>query len=221
MLMHSGKNKGLFITLEGIDGSGKTTQAKRLYAYCKERNIPVKVLREPGGSEICERIRALLLDAQNSAMSETCELLLYEASRAQLTEQVILPLLDQGVTVICDRYYDSTYAYQCGGRKLSAQLVHQANTIASKGLTPDLTFLFDLDVEVAHTRQQERADLDRLEREGLVFMQDVRRAYLELAEQNERIVCVDASASEDEVFKTVKTSIDQLLTECSCSEIHS
>lgn len=191
---------GTFITLEGIDGCGKSTQAQRLVEALGAAGVEVVALREPGGTAISEKIRALLLDPENAEMADECELLLYEASRAQLVRQVIQPALARGAVVVCDRFYDSTYGYQYGGRGLSRQLVDTCNALGSCGLDPDITVVFDLDPTVALSRAT-KGGADRLEAEGIAFQERIRAAYLQLArEQPGRVRLVDAVGTPDEVF---------------------
>ena len=191
--------RGVFITLEGADGCGKTTQAALVAAELESRGREVVRLREPGGTAISEKVRALLLDPANAEMVPECELLLYEASRAQLTRQVIEPALARGAVVLCDRYYDSTFAYQAGGRALDDALVLRANVLGSCGVSPDRTLVFDLDPAVAYARAT-AGGADRMEAEGLAFQERVRAAYLRLAaEEPERVRVVDALGEKDEV----------------------
>lgn len=191
--------RGVFITLEGADGCGKSTQAGLLVDALAAAGREVVRLREPGGTQISEKVRALLLDPANAEMVPECELLLYEASRAQLTRQVIEPALARGAWVVCDRYYDSTYAYQAGGRALDEALVRRANQLGSCGVTPDRTLVLDLDPATAYARAT-AGGADRLEAEGLAFQERVRAAYLRLAaEEPERVRVVDASGEKDEV----------------------
>lgn len=191
--------RGVFITLEGADGCGKTTQAALVAAELESRGREVVRLREPGGTAISEKVRALLLDPANAEMVPECELLLYEASRAQLTRQVIEPALARGAVVLCDRYYDSTFAYQAGGRALDDALVRRANVLGSCGVSPDRTLVFDLDPAVAYARAT-AGGADRMEAEGLAFQECVRAAYLRLAaEEPERVRVVDALGEKDEV----------------------
>ena len=191
--------RGVFITLEGADGCGKSTQAALLEAALAAGGREVVRLREPGGTPISEKIRALLLDPSNAEMSAECELLLYEASRAQLVRQVIEPALARGAVVLCDRYFDSTYAYQAGGRALPEGLVRAANELGSCGLVPDRTLVLDLDPAVGHARAT-AGGADRLEAEGLSFQERVRAAYLRLAGQEpQRVRVIDASGQKDEV----------------------
>lgn len=175
--------QGKFITFEGIEGSGKSTQIRLLTAALDERGIPYVLTREPGGPPISERIRQLLLDPENSEMLPETELLLYSASRAQHTGEVILPALRSGKHVICDRYYDSSYAYQGAARELDKELIRVLTAFCTFHTDPDLTVLLDMDVETGQARIQDRK-LDRLELESLDFHKKVRRQYLSIAKEN-------------------------------------
>lgn len=202
--------RGVFITLEGADGCGKTTQAAFVAAELEARGREVVRLREPGGTAISEKVRALLLDPANAEMVPECELLLYEASRAQLTRQVIEPALARGAVVLCDRYYDSTFAYQAGGRALDDALVRRANALGSCGVSPDRTLVLDLDPAVAYARAT-AGGADRMEAEGLAFQKRVRAAYLRLAaEEPERVRVVDALGEKDEVADRVLAALADL-----------
>lgn len=203
--------KGTFITLEGIDGCGKSTQAKLLVDALRRSDSEVIALREPGGTPISEKIRALLLDPANAEMAPECELLLYEASRAQLVREVIRPALERGATVVCDRYYDSTYGYQHGGRGLDGQLVDTCNRLGSCGVEPDCTIVFDLEPEEALSRAT-KGGADRLEAEGLAFQQRIRSAYLQLAQREpERVHVVDATGTPAEVFARVAKVLSSVI----------
>ncbi|HIZ19028.1 MAG TPA: dTMP kinase [Candidatus Olsenella stercoravium] len=202
--------RGMFITLEGADGCGKSTQAALLAQALEAAGREVVCLREPGGTPISEKVRALLLDPAHAEMVPECELLLYEASRAQLTRQVIEPALARGAVVLCDRYYDSTYAYQAGGRKLPDDLVNAANALGSCGVAPDRTVVLDLDPALAYARAT-AGGADRMEAEGLAFQERVRAAYLRLAAtEPARVRVVDASGKKDEVAMRVLGAIGDL-----------
>ena len=202
---------GLFITLEGIDGCGKSTQADRLVRALCQTGSEVIALHEPGGMRISEKIRALLLEPANGEMADECELLLYEASRAQLVREVIEPALGRGAAVVCDRFYDSTYAYQHGGRGLDETLVATCNALGSCGLVPTCTLVLDLDPAIALARAT-AGGADRLEREGLQFQERVRDAYLRLAEREpRRVELIDASGTPDEVYDRLVAALADLL----------
>lgn len=202
---------GLFITLEGPDGCGKTTQTTRLNTALLEAGYSVCRLREPGGTKVSEKIRTLLLDTANAGMCSECELLLYEASRAQLVHEVIEPALAADTLVLCDRFFDSTYAYQAGGRGLLDSLVRQANTLGSLGRKPDRTLVLDMPVEQSFARAT-ATGVDRMEAAGLEFQQRVRSAYVRLAkEEPKRVKLVDATGSPEEVFVRVYRALADLL----------
>lgn len=203
--------RGVFITLEGADGCGKSTQASLIADALEVSGREVVRLREPGGTPISEKVRALLLDPANDEMVPECELMLYEASRAQLTRQVIEPALARGAVVLCDRYYDSTYAYQAGGRALDDALVRRANLLGSCGVVPDRTLVFDLEPAVAYARAT-AGGADRMEAEGLAFQERVRDAYLRLAaEEPSRVRVIDASGERDEVAARALAALEGLL----------
>lgn len=201
--------KGLFITVEGVDGCGKSTQAALIAAALGAAGHDVLRLREPGGVKISEQIRAILLDPANGEMGDVCELLLYEAARAQLVHQVIKPALAAGKTVICDRFYDSTTAYQAFADGLDRDMVSQANELAVDGCRPDLTLVFDLPVDEAHRRRSTRTGAeDRLELKGSEFQQKVAEGFRAVAEDDPaRVKLIDAGGSIDEVFSSV---VDEL-----------
>jgi dTMP kinase len=197
--MSQDMSRGVFISLEGVDGSGKTTQARMLASRLAAAGREVLALREPGGTDISERIRSLVLDPSCEGMCAECELLLMEASRAQLVREVIQPALARGVVVICDRFFDSTTAYQAGGRGIEASLVSEANALGSCGVTPDLTVVLDLDPVQAASRMAGE-EPDRMEAEGIAFQERIWRSYRELAEREPQRVClVSADAAPDEV----------------------
>lgn len=204
--------QGLFITVEGIDGCGKSTQADLIAHALEAAGRDVLRLREPGGAAISEKIRAILLDPANSEMGDVCELLLYEAARAQLVHEVIAPALAAGRTVVCDRFYDSTTAYQAFADGLDPAMVAQANAIAVNGHHPDLTFVFDVPVEEAARRRSGRAAQDRLELKGLAFQEKVAAGFRALAAQEPtRVKLIDANRSVDEVFASVARELQEFV----------
>lgn len=203
-------SRGLFLTFEGVDGAGKSTQVAMLVERLEAAGHEVVSLREPGGTTISEKIRALLLSPENSEMSPECELLLFEASRAQLVREVIEPALARGAVVVCDRFYDSTHAYQAGGRGFDDALVRRANELGSCGLVPDVTLVLDMDPAEAFSRAGRRGKHDRMEAEGLAFQQRVRADYLALAEaEPARVRLVSAAGTPEQVA----ASIDAVLAE--------
>ncbi len=202
--------QGNLITFEGIDFSGKSVQANLLHGALKDRKLPVLILREPGGTEISEKIRSVLLDNANHKMSAMTEVLLYSAARAQMVRENILPNLEKGTVVICDRYFDSTTAYQGFGRRIDLDFIKKLNNFATEELVPDLTFLIDLDPKIA--LQRTKTDLDRLEKEDSEFHQRVRKGYLEIARSNpDRFVVIDGTQSieaiQDEIFMKIKLKL--------------
>lgn len=200
--------KGHFITVEGIDGVGKSTQAALMEAVLDSAGYDVLRLREPGGVKISEQIRAILLDPANAEMGDVCELLLYEAARAQLVHQVIRPALAAGVTVVCDRFYDSTTAYQAFADGLDRNTVSQANELAVDGCRPDLTLVFDLPVEDALRRRSGREAEDRLELKGLEFQERVAAGFRAVAaDEPDRVKLIDAGGSIAEVFSGVAAEL--------------
>lgn len=201
-------SRGLFITVEGIDGCGKSTQARLIAAALEAAGHDVLRLREPGGVKISEQIRAILLDPANAEMGDVCELLLYEAARAQLVHQVIRPALAAGKTVVCDRFYDSTTAYQAFADGLDRNTVSQANELAVDGCRPDLTLVFDLPVEDALRRRSGREAEDRLELKGLEFQERVAAGFRAVAaDEPDRVKLIDAGGSIAEVFSGVAAEL--------------
>jgi dTMP kinase len=194
----------MFLTFEGLDFSGKTTQARKL-ADRLGRRRNVVTLREPGGTRISERVRELLLDKQHLELCDAAELFLFSASRAQLVTEVIRPALERGDIVICDRYYDSTTAYQGYGRGLNLEAIRQINTLASAGTDPDLTIVVDIPVgEIERRRQATGQSFDRMESSGCLFYERVRTGFRTLAEHfPERVVCVDGTRSIDRVHEEI------------------
>ncbi len=180
-----------FVTFEGIEGCGKSTQSKLLDDYLRSAGYKVLLTREPGGPIISEKIREILLSNEHWKMLPETELLLYMASRAQHTGEWILPALNEGKIVICDRYYDSSIAYQGGGRDLDLNVICEITRFATFGLIPDLTFLIDIPVEIGIKRIKEK-DADRIESEAIAFHRKVRRLFLDVAKQEtERYIIIN------------------------------
>lgn len=205
--------KGYFITIEGSDGSGKSTQLKKIISYLEEKQVDLVVTREPGGTDVAEAIRELILDPAYLQMTAKTEMLLYAAARAQHVEEKVLPALQAGKVVLSDRYVDSSIAYQAYGRGLG-DMVAQVNAIATGGLVPDLTIFLDLPpaVGMARKQQEENHELDRLEQEKLEFHQKVYEGYDALCKKEpERICRIDASGTIEEVFGQIKKALDELL----------
>ncbi len=201
--------EGFFITLEGVDGCGKSTQAQRLQKYLIKKGIAVVSTREPGGTMLAEAIRCLLLEPCYSPVEAWAEVFLYAAARVQHVAQRILPALEAGKTVICDRYMDSSIAYQGYGRALGAEKVLQVNALAVGGLKPDLTLIIDVPVEISLRRRRSKTAADRLEREDLDFYRRVRQGYLQLSRQEpERIYLIDGSGAPQTVWLQIKKIID-------------
>lgn len=197
--------RGLFITIEGTDGSGKTTQMGLIREYVRSIGCEVVMVREPGGTRISERIRDVILDPEYTEMSANAEMLLYAASRAQLVAETIRPALEQGKTVICDRFIDSTYAYQGFGRGIALGVLESINNIAVDGIMPDITFFFDLDPELALGRRRTSTATDRIENEKLEFHRKVHEGYVQLAlKYPDRIRRIDSSRSVEAIWKDVK-----------------
>ena len=200
-------SSGKFITVEGIDGCGKTTQAEFIIDGLIEAGLSAKLVREPGGDPISESIRKLLLHAEES-MSDRAEALLMIASRAQLTDKVILPQIIDGKWVVADRYADSTLAYQGGGRGLSVKSLDTINGFGTYTLKPDLTFFIDISIDVANSRM--RVERDRIEKEGNDFQQRVRDQYLKLSEsESDRVIVINGDRSIDEVKADIWTHVKE------------
>lgn len=209
-----------FITFEGIEGSGKTTQIRLLSERMSELGHPVVVTREPGGCPIADRIRGILLDPDNRGMVPRAELLLYAAARAQHVSEIIRPALQAGKIVLCDRFTDATLAYQGFGRRLDEDLIRQLNRLASEELRPDLTLLLDLPVEegLGRALQREKIARDntegRFEREAMEFHRHVRQGYLQLAEQEpDRFRIVAADRAQQSINEEIVGLIDHYLRE--------
>ncbi len=202
--------KGKFITFEGSEGSGKSTQSALVLEYLKSKKLPVMLLREPGGVKISEKIRAILLDEKNKAMGDECETLLYMAARAQLVKEVLKPALEEGKIVLCDRFLDSTIAYQGYGNGVDAKSIESIGQFAVGQIKPDLTLLFDIDTEQGLSRTN--AKKDRIELRSVDYHVRVRQGYLALAKEHKnRIKVIKVDTSKEEIFDRVKTLIDQVI----------
>lgn len=211
--------RGKFITFEGIDGCGKTTQMRLLGQYLTERGVAVVPTREPGGTELGRKVRSALLDGVAGSVEPLAELLLYAADRAQHVRRVILPALNLGKVVLSDRFYDATTVYQGYARGFDLKLVNQLNELATGGLKPDLTLLFDLDVETGLKRTMRRGDgtgmtaagPDRLDQEPVEFHERVRKAYLEIAAREpERFRVIPSAGPVEETFELMIRAVRDL-----------
>lgn len=206
-----GLKRGLFITFEGPEGSGKSTQIARTVAYLKKRKgrRPL-LLREPGGTAVGEAIRKILLNRHFREMTPGTELLLYLAARAQLVAEKILPALRKGEVVVCDRFEDSTLAYQGFGRKIPLQAIEEVSRRFVRGrVKPDLTFLLDINPRVGIRRGGRH---DRMEQQSFAFHDRVRRGFLKLAQRNrKRLIVVDATLTPDKVFKKIRDQLDRVI----------
>lgn len=203
-------NSGVFITLEGPDGSGKSTQVRYLKEYLESKNIETVFTREPGGTDIGEKIRKIILDKDNSEMCDMSEALLYAASRAQHVEQLIRPALEQGKVVVCDRFIDSSIAYQGYGRQLGDP-VRIINELAVAGCMPDLTLLMEISPEIGKSRIRAESQ-DRLEREKIEFHNRVFEGYKQIMEiYPERFVGIDATRDKEAIRRDIFDHIDEIL----------
>jgi dTMP kinase len=208
----------LFITFEGVEGSGKTTQIQRLKKYLTQKGIPCKVSREPGGCPIGEKVRKILLNPDHREMVPLSELFLYEAARAQHVKEVIVPFLKKGGVILCDRFSDATIAYQGYGRKIDLRWIERLNYFSSRGIKPDVTFLLDCPSDVGlkralkrnRTLKQEKEE--RFEKEKIQFHQRVRKGYLALAKKEpHRVKVIDTRQGEDNVFNKIRKTVDKLI----------
>ena len=195
----------MFITFEGSEGCGKTSQMAALVKFLRAEGHPVLATREPGGTPIGDQIRTVITSLQNTGMLPRTEILLFQASRAQLVEQIIRPHLDEGEVVICDRFGDSTLAYQGYGYQLDLELLRLMVSFATGGLKPDLTLLLDLDVEMGLQRRAKAGGMNRLDNYDLEFYRRVRSGYLEMATlEPQRWVVVDAEPSFDAIQENIR-----------------
>jgi dTMP kinase len=202
----------LFITLEGPDGSGKSSQARMLGDYLRARGFDVLLTREPGGTAIGNQIRMILMSLENTQMKPETEFLLFSASRSQLVRQVISPHLGAGGVVVCDRFYDSSLAYQGYGHQLDLQALRQITRFATGGLAPDFSVLLDLPVEVGLRRRERGGEWNRLDAYDLQFHRRVREGYLALAAAAaQRWYVIDASPPEGAVQRKIREAVDERL----------
>ena len=199
--------KGLFITFEGADGCGKTTQLNLLAQYLKEQGQEVVITREPGGKGLGERVREILLNYDGD-VSPNCEAFLFLADRAQNIDLLVKPAMDASKVVLCDRHTDSTIAYQGYGRGVDLERAKMLNKIATSGLVPDLTYVFDIDVETSMSRVGKNKD--RMESAGVEFHEKVRNGYLEIAkEEPQRVIVINSKDSIENIFEHVKEVFDK------------
>ncbi len=204
--------KGKFITIEGGEGVGKSTNIQLITRRLEQAGIPFVLTREPGGTPLAETIRGVLLETREEPMAEMTELLLIFAARAQHLARVIVPALEAGKWVVCDRFTDATYAYQGGGRGLSKAAISELETLVQGLLRPDLTYLLDLAPAVGLERASKRASLDRFEQEKVEFFERVRHTYLERAQQDaQRCVVIDAGQALEDVQASLLRHLETLL----------
>ena len=201
-----------FITFEGVEGVGKSTQIQLLKEYLEAKNIKTIVTREPGGTRIGERIREILLDKELTQLDAYAELLLMFAARAQHLEEIIYPALKNSTCVLCDRFTDASYAYQGGGRNVAMDKIAKLEYIVQADFRPDLTILLACDLSVGMQRIESRGSKDRFEKEQIAFFQRVEQTYLQLAkEQPERIVIINADRSVNEIAKEIQLVVAKRL----------
>jgi dTMP kinase len=205
--------RGLFLTLEGAEGVGKSTNIEYITQYLERRGIEYVLTREPGGTALAEKIRDLLLAVHEEPMSELTELLLVFAARAQHLDKVIQPALSKGKWVVCDRFTDATFAYQGAGRGLSVETIGQLQLLVQGQLRPDLTLILDLDPEIGLARASNRGELDRFELEQQSFFRHVRQGYLDIAQaEPERCKVIDASKPLTDVKLDLLAALEQGLS---------
>ena len=204
--------RGKFITIEGTEGVGKTTNIQFIESWMKSNNLPYALTREPGGTPLAEQIRELLLAPREESVCSTAELLLMFAARAQHLNQLIEPMLEEGAWVLCDRFTDATYAYQGAGREMRDDLISELEVLVQGSLRPDLTLILDIPVEVGLQRASERSTPDRFELERIEFFQRVRNRYLQIASDNpQRCVVIDASQPLDVVQQQIETALNNFM----------
>jgi len=207
-------NRGLFITFEGIDGCGKSTQLSIAAERLRGEGFPILVTREPGGTPIAEKIREILISPENSEMVNECELLLYLAARAQHVREKIIPALNEGKIVLCDRFQEATFAYQGFGRNFPLEYLKGLNNFATGSLFPDCTFIFDISESVSRNRLEAmNKGKDRLEQNGLDFYRKIRNGYHQLAsEEPKRIILLNGEKSVSEVSELVYSQIREMVS---------
>jgi dTMP kinase len=202
----------MFITFEGMDGAGKTTQINLLKKHLEEKGYDVVLTREPGGTEVCEKIRDIILDKDHFGMNNMCEAFLYAASRAEHVEKVIKPALKAGKIVICDRFVHSSIAYQGYGRGLGKEVVAAINDRAVDGVYPDMTFFMMLPADNVHNRiNQSGKDHDRLEKENVEFFERISKGYMELAENEDKSTILNAKDSIESISKNINCVVDNII----------
>ncbi len=219
ILIHGGiLELSLFITFEGVEGSGKTTQIQHLRKYLTRKGIRCKVTREPGGCSIGEKIRKILLNPNHREMVPATELLLYEAARAQHVKEVIKPFLEKEAVVLCDRFSDATLAYQGYGRRIDLKWIQRLNHLSCEGIRPDVTFLLDCPSDVGlkrairRIRTLKQESEERFEREEIQFHRRVRKGYLAIAKtEPRRVKVIDTRQGEEKVFEKIRKIVDNLI----------
>ena len=205
--------KGLFLVLEGGEGVGKSTNLEFIQHYLQQRHVAFQTSREPGGTELAEKIRQLILDKHQEPVADMTELLLVFAARAQHLQQKILPVLAQGEWMVCDRFTDATYAYQGGGRQLNKKVIAELEQLVQGDIRPDCVIVLDAAVEVGRARAVARAELDRMESEAESFHQRVRETYLaRAAERPENYALVDASQDLESVQRDIASVLERLIS---------
>lgn len=211
---YQGEVTKIFITIEGTDGSGKTTQIELLSSYLKSLKKDIIVTREPGGTKISEKIRDLILDLNNTNLSNITEALLYAASRAQLVEEIIKPALKSNKIVLSDRFIDSSLVYQGIARGIGISKIEEINSFAVNGIKPNITFYLDIDPQIGINRKKKDTILDRIEMESLKFHQKVREGYMKVAAKYpERIYILNAAQSKQEIHSQICTILNNFCKE--------
>lgn len=207
-------SRGKFITVEGTEGVGKTTNIAFIRSWLEQQQIPYIATREPGGTPLAEQLRALLLQPRDEQVDELAELLMVFAARAQHLAQVIVPALERGTWVLCDRFTDATYAYQGAGRQMDVQAIATLEQLVQQELRPDVVLLLDIPVQEGLARARGRGELDRFEQEDLAFFERVRSGYLERARRFANYAVIDASQPLEAVQADLAAQLHQLLKGC-------